>query len=416
MKTTCWISVLILSAVIFSACAAPPIGDGSNAPKGSYGGQGADLAPDPVNAAKKDLAKQLGIPLGSVSIRTFAVAEWPDSCLGLRNPGENCLDVKTLGYQVELIADGKLYLYHTDKQGKVVRLVTDDKLPEAVQAARQALAAKLNMDAKDIVVTLFTVQDWPNSCLGAAAPGEMCLQVITRGYQVNMQAGGQVYIYHTDETGKSMRLEGDQQQPANPEEPPAIAAARRAIASQLGLADANVKLLKYEAMNWPDSCLGAPAAGENCLQVITPGFKVILGAGNRQYEVHTDQDGKSTRLVQLSTSQTAVIFWRRVGGIAGFCDELQVTITGIAQAFSCKGGQSADLATMSLTGEELQKLVDWSKNWASFEMTEKDPATTDAMQTSLVFTGTGNQIPPDDVKQAMLALAGSLFQRATTKQ
>src|SRR5688572_10655920 len=77
--------------------------------------------------------------------------------------------------------------------------------PEAVARARDFLAAELNIAAEEVIVVSFEFVEWPDSCLGAAAPDEMCAQVITPGYRVMLQAGGSQYELHTDETGTSIR-------------------------------------------------------------------------------------------------------------------------------------------------------------------------------------------------------------------
>ncbi len=42
---------------------------------------------------------------------------------------------------------------------------------------------------------------WPDACLGAARPGELCAQVITPGYRVTVEQGGDRIEYHTSRMG-----------------------------------------------------------------------------------------------------------------------------------------------------------------------------------------------------------------------
>ena len=58
-----------------------------------------------------------------------------------------------------------------------------------------------------------------------------------------------------------------------------------------------------EAVNWPDACLGAPNAGRACAAVVTPGFRVILSAGENHYTYHTDLTGSSVRLETAGASR-----------------------------------------------------------------------------------------------------------------
>lgn len=84
--------------------------------------------------------------------------------------------------------------------------------PEAVQQAAQNLADLLAIPTQEVQVSAYEQTQWPDSCLGLAKPGEMCLQVITPGWQVVLAVGGQTYEYHTDESGNRLRLKA----PAGP--------------------------------------------------------------------------------------------------------------------------------------------------------------------------------------------------------
>ncbi|MEK7604610.1 MAG: hypothetical protein AAB442_02340 [Patescibacteria group bacterium] len=50
---------------------------------------------------------------------------WNDGCLGLGGPAESCLQALVPGFRVEMLAQGKTYLYRTDKTGVVVRAETN---------------------------------------------------------------------------------------------------------------------------------------------------------------------------------------------------------------------------------------------------------------------------------------------------
>ncbi|MFN2225678.1 MAG: hypothetical protein ACK2UY_05215 [Anaerolineae bacterium] len=80
-----------------------------------------------------------------------------------------------------------------------------------------------------------------------------------------------------------------------PPEQRAFAAAREALARQLGLDPLAIQLVETVPVDWPDACLGLPAAGESCAEVITPGFRVIVETGGTSYEFHTDGDGSLVR-------------------------------------------------------------------------------------------------------------------------
>src|SRR6188474_3285625 len=86
--------------------------------------------------------------------------------------------------------------------------------------------------------------------------------------------------------------------------PPAVQAAINALMQQLNLKADQIKVISYEAMEWPDGCLGVVHMGMMCTQQIVPGFLVILEANGVQYEFHTNQDGS---LVVPADGNTPVV-------------------------------------------------------------------------------------------------------------
>ena len=49
----------------------------------------------------------------------------------------------------------------------------------------------------DASLVLVEAVDWPDACLGAAAPGDVCATVITPGYRVIVQRDNSLIEYHT---------------------------------------------------------------------------------------------------------------------------------------------------------------------------------------------------------------------------
>lgn len=78
-----------------------------------------------------------------------------------------------------------------------------------VLAACQALAEQLEASPGEVELVSATPQEWPDSCLGAAAAGEVCAQVITPGFEVvlTVTSAPGTFLYHTDE-GTNVRLAG----------------------------------------------------------------------------------------------------------------------------------------------------------------------------------------------------------------
>ncbi|HJW89135.1 MAG TPA: hypothetical protein VJ436_00695, partial [Anaerolineales bacterium] len=85
--------------------------------------------------------------------------------------------------------------------------------------------------------------------------------------------------------------------PGQPAEdfPSAVQAAIRSLTRLLSVQPSQVEVVSAERTMWRDSCLGLATAGEMCLQVITPGYRVILQVGEKKYEIHTDESGENLR-------------------------------------------------------------------------------------------------------------------------
>ena len=88
--------------------------------------------------------------------------------------------------------------------GRVAPQDDADFVPAAL-TMRQILAQQLDVHPAAVLVLEVMAVDCPDSCLGAATLGEMCLTVITPGYRIDLRFGGDQYRYHTNTDGSSYR-------------------------------------------------------------------------------------------------------------------------------------------------------------------------------------------------------------------
>ena len=65
----------------------------------------------------------------------------------------------------------------------------------------------------------------------------------------------------------------------------------------LGVNSVNdIKVILVEAIDWPSSCLGIQIKDELCAQVVTPGYRIVVGAdGVAEVTYHTDSEGNNIR-------------------------------------------------------------------------------------------------------------------------
>jgi hypothetical protein len=251
--------------------------------------------PPAALAAQKALAEKLGVPLTQVDITAVEENDWPDGCLGLGGPAESCAAVITPGYRVGLSVENKPYDYRTNQDGSYVKLVDGDRAGQPDQEitaggiaenAPVLLANITGLRLKEIRFVRMEAQDWPDSCLGLGGPQETCAAVITPGYQVELDAAGVAYVLRTNADGSEGRLGG-------PPEQTAALRVRQVAAQETNSALETVRLVSVEEVEWPNSCLGIVKKGMACLQVIVPGYKVLVEAGGQQLEYHTNRDASS---------------------------------------------------------------------------------------------------------------------------
>jgi hypothetical protein len=77
--------------------------------------------------------------------------------------------------------------------------------------------------------------------------------------------------------------------------PPGVTSAISELARQLDADPAQIGVVAYESVEWPDSCLGLPEPKEACAEVITPGWRVRLELNDVVHELHSDQLGEQIR-------------------------------------------------------------------------------------------------------------------------
>jgi heat shock protein HslJ len=186
--------------------------------------------------------------------------------------------------------------------------------PDAlVAAARQRLARHLGVPADSLALQSANQQEWSDGALGCPQPGQVYPQVVTPGFLLVFSNGAQTYAVHIGRSEQQMIL-CENNQPINlpnqssepptpagdtgqalPANHPLVELARQALAKDLGIETAAIRLTRMEEVEWRDSSLGCPKPGMNYLQVITPGHLIVLEAQGRSYEYHTDTGKRVVR-------------------------------------------------------------------------------------------------------------------------
>lgn len=382
----------------------------------------AEDIPPAALAAQAALAQKLGLSLENVAIQNVEPALWSDSCLGLGAADESCAQVLTSGYLVTLLAEGQVYEYRTDLDGKVVReVVMDEAAPAAVAAAQQALADLLSIDPASISVVSADSVDWPDACLGVPTPGA-CAQVITPGYRIILSVSGQSYEFHTNQDGSlvlpAYRVTDKSDQPIII----LTSTDNQGVCEQIVVTSTGVGAGPCDSTPEVKSFPGMQRSVElGIWQARFAAFEVIGKDGSLKFDGRgtltaelEEQRGLIawTRLTELDVSGLPndppaglLIDWRRTGGIAGVCNRLMIFESGFAYARNC---DDVALGQTLLPLEQLKLLYNWRDTLASSLVTASDNVT-DGFNYDLLFNGAGSQSPDDTTKQAMLVLAAQLY-------
>jgi hypothetical protein len=185
-----------------------------------------------VEAARRALAARSDAPPEDMLVLSIRAVEWPDGSLGCPQPDMMYTQAIVPGYALVLQAGGERHTVHTDSEGRAVvcdragggatpapRLTPgpipreENPMPEpeqqrAEQAARRVVAAETGAAPQEISVVSIEEREWSDSSLGCPAPGMMYTQVITPGYMVVLEAGGERHTVHTDRSGRAVLCEG----------------------------------------------------------------------------------------------------------------------------------------------------------------------------------------------------------------
>ena len=77
--------------------------------------------PSPVVAVMQAAAREAGVPIEEVALRSYRRVEWTSSALGCPESGKGYAQVITPGYAVRLSVGGEQVEYHTDMRDNSVR-------------------------------------------------------------------------------------------------------------------------------------------------------------------------------------------------------------------------------------------------------------------------------------------------------
>lgn len=185
------------------------------------------------------------------------------------------------------------------------------------------------------------------------------------------------------------------------------------LAARLGIPWADISLLSGEQVDFPDGCLGVHTPGVLCTDVITPGYRIQLQAGSSVYTYVTNLEGSAVILAGSAgpsgeatpQAEPPVLSWSRDGGIAGFCDKLEISAAGSVTVTSCKQPERR----FRLTAEQQTQLDTWLEKYGSVDYAfDNRPNVADGMSTTLHLAGRGSLQPTEEELNELLKFASAI--------
>ncbi|RIK42554.1 MAG: hypothetical protein DCC55_08595 [Chloroflexi bacterium] len=171
---------------------------------------------------------------------------------------------------------------------------------------------------------------------------------------------------------------------------PPVQMALQLLRQQLQLGPEASEIVSLEPVDWPDQCLGISLPDRLCAPAITPGYRIIVRAEDREYEYRTDQEGSRIELAAAPEPAlgSVAIVWRQVEDI---CAEAEIDAQQVA--FGQCGGARMTVPLVSEMNRP-QELAGFVQRYASFSA--------DTPAGEITFTGQGTN-PATPAEQRMIA-------------
>ncbi|MEA3335649.1 MAG: hypothetical protein U9R25_07030 [Chloroflexota bacterium] len=164
------------------------------------------------------------------------------------------------------------------------------------------LSQRLGVSTESIEVVEAAEMEWPDASLGCPAPDMGYAQMLTNGMQVVLQVEGRTYAYHGRspndlflcgpdgpvQAGKApVSLEdGDQDQQTK-----IVATVAADLGKRLTVSTEEIEVVSVQSRDWPNSGLGCSQPNQRVMDVITPGYQIVLQSGDTTFTYHTDLKG-----------------------------------------------------------------------------------------------------------------------------
>ncbi len=255
-----------------------------------------------VNAVIKDVSRNENIPQTRLRISAYSPETWRNGCLEVLKPGEMCTQALVPGYKVTVSDGSQRWIYHTDKNGRKLRLASGNlgdsgsQLPNSVKSRviRDA-AQRLGQPVSNFFIMQVQQKTWKDGCLELRDANTICSQVLVPGYRVIVGTKGQSLVYHTNKSGSVIKLNTKASEITDNGLPSQVKDTVLKAATKL-TGSSRVRVTKAEQVTFTDSCLNLGGPAESCLRANQKGWKVTVKGARQTLVYHTSINGNQIRL------------------------------------------------------------------------------------------------------------------------
>ena len=175
-------------------------------------------------------------------------------------------------------------------QGSAQELTGEQR--SVAQLAIDALAADLGIAKDRITVDTIRPVEWRDSSIGCPQPDRAYLQVVTPGHKITLRVDKQIHVVHEAadrafvcHTSKSLAGITPQRELVFREQ---LLAARKDLATRLGVAENEIRPTSGEEATWDDASLGCPEQDVDYKPGPVSGWVLKLRYRSSDYTYHTD--------------------------------------------------------------------------------------------------------------------------------
>jgi hypothetical protein len=174
----------------------------------------------------------------------------------------------------------------------------------AIQSIRQTI--KKQFGISKITIVSITEQQWPDGCLGLARGQEACTAMIIPGWRIEVTDNLQTWVYRTDQTGKTLRLEN----PDRPILPQAVANKLiQQIARETNTPSTKLRISAVQAKFFDyNKCMGSYHYLHTCTIIAnkrSKSWQAIVTSPNQTYVYYVNQNASQIEITQNKTASGA---------------------------------------------------------------------------------------------------------------